>query len=126
MVASPSMERWACELFDTEWRRLREGGTSPSELSAATCPPAPVLRDLLQLLMETHDRPASDLRPLIRRLFLEKSFVDSNGDTCVDEGQQRLIERQVEVLVRVLEAVRQSALTSGQWCTRPAATPMFG
>lgn len=126
MVASPIMERRARELLNQERDRLREGSVWGGEDSLESGPPAGLLRELLQLLAEMHDRPVHELRPMIRRLVHEHRFVDSPGDACVEAGAARRIERQVELLVRVLEGVRQAAMESGEWSATPAAPLMCG
>ncbi len=128
MLATATLERTARQIYEHEWERLRQSsptfcdGASPLQV----CPGPWLLRDLLQLVAETHDQPVSSIAPLIRRLILEKNFIDENGDPCSDHLRRRSIDMHVDLLVRVLEEVRRTAMAEGEWSHVPAAPQMFG
>lgn len=128
MQASLALERAARELYDQEWQRHRRtpraaAGPDPS---LQVCPVGWLLHDLLRLIAEGHDRPVRELEPMIRQLIVEKNFCDETGDVCLDDQQRRSIDDYVDVLVRVLERVREQAVASGAWSSLPASAPMCG
>jgi len=90
------------------------------------CPIACVLPELLELLSEQHDQPAERLRPMIRRLILERGFPDAGGDCVPDDDFFEQVEAYVDMIVRVLEHVRRRALRRGQWSDAPVTPLMCG
>ncbi len=85
------------------------------------CPAMWMLRDLLTLLQERHDQPATQLAPHIRRILNEQTFIDENGDGIMDEHARLDTERQVRLTVDVLERVRLEALEHGVWSIQTVA-----
>ncbi len=79
------------------------------------CPALWKLQELLSLLDERHDEPATHLTPLVRRVLTEQTFIDENGDGVIDDMCRIDIDRQVRLIVTVLERVRIEALEHGWW-----------
>lgn len=82
--------------------------------------------ELLELLADQHDQPAMQLRATIRRLIVERHFACESGDSIFEHDQDETIEAQVDLVVRVLERVRQRALHCGEWSEAPVTPQMFG
>lgn len=119
MNATRSLEDTARELFQREW--AKQGFSYGPRLTALW-----VLHDLVEMVAAAHDRPVRELEPVIRRVITEQSFVDECGDTVMDGQGKEVIERQVQVILRVLESVRQESLASGRWSDVPLTPQMFG
>lgn len=81
-----------------------------------------VVPRLIHLLQEHHRQPADVHEPLVRRLVVEYCYVAESGRTA----PRLSIERQVRMVVRALERVRQSLVKRGGWSDLPAAPIMFG
>jgi hypothetical protein len=130
MLATPQLERTARDIYEQEWDRLQRVADTrlddePSPLQV--CPGPWLLRDLLQLVADSHDQPIDELEPRIRRLILERNFIDENGDPCQDLLRRRAIDLHVTLLVRVMHRVRDVAMQEqGEWSNVPAAPQMFG
>lgn len=97
-----------------------------SNAVAESCPALWILPELLDLLSEHPDRPIDELSSHIRRMLVEREFVDDNGDTCVSRTHAELLELQVRLIVDVLQDVRRNARQHGQWCGCPSCPQMFG
>jgi hypothetical protein len=82
------------------------------------CPAAALLPQLLDIVAEAPHEPVSNRTQTIRRLICEHSFPSVAGFVSAD--------LQVQVIVRVLETVRNEAIRHGSWSNEPAAMPMFG
>lgn len=85
-----------------------------------------VLDDFLALLAESHEQPTLQLRPMIRRLLIEKMFMDHTGDSMHHATGNFHLEKQVDHIVTTLEQVRQHALSRGQWSDQPSPPLMCG
>jgi len=85
-----------------------------------------MIEQLLNLVEEFHQRPVRELEPTIRRMLIDQSFCDDNGDSVTDGLFERTFNAQVTLTVRVLERVRRQGLSQGRWSEMPAAQPMFG
>lgn len=81
--------------------------------------------DLLGLLAEFHDQPAQKLRSMIRRIVIERMYMNHTGDSMANP-QMPSLDRQVDYIVSVLEQVRQHAVQRGQWSEQPAPPLMCG
>jgi len=102
--------------LDRAWRRaLHDAG---DEHTKRECPAAKVLPQLLDIVAESPHEPVSNKTGTIRRLIYERSFPDVAGFVHAD--------LQVQVMVRVLETVRNEAIRRGTWSDQPAAPLMFG
>lgn len=86
------------------------------------CPMVWVLDDLLALLSESHDKPVEALRHTIRRLILERIYMDNM--TSMDHLPP--VERQVDTVILVMEKIRQKAIRQGQWSDQQPAPQMCG
>lgn len=85
-----------------------------------------VMPILLELLAECHDRPAHYFTPTIRRQLIEHCFIIDNGDDMDKQERVVSLEQQVQMLVRVLEQLRQTLLRQGQWSDAPVTPQMYG
>lgn len=119
MNATQSLEDAARELFLSECTKQ---GLSHGLRTATLW----VLHDLVEMVAAAHDRPVRELEPMIRRVITEQSFVDECGDTVMDCQDMEMVECQVQVVLKVLESVRQKAMASGQWSDVPLTPQMFG
>lgn len=120
-TATTPLEVMAHELLELELCRMEDVGMSASSSTALW-----VLSRLLKLVEETHDRPVEHLAPTIRSLVTEQSFTSDAGDCVIDARREAEVNRQVDLIVRVLEEVRMTALAQGRWSTHPATPQMFG
>lgn len=120
-----SLEPQARERFQREWEALSHEWTEAAD-GGTGCPALWVLPELLNLVCEQRDRPVQEMTPMVRRLIVEQSFVDENGDSIFDARARSQVEKQVEVIVRVLESIRQEALSDGRWSNVPLADMMYG
>lgn len=84
------------------------------------------LDDFLGLLEEFHDQPVQGLRLMIRRVVIERAFLDHTGDSMSSPMHGLSLERRVDQIVLVLEKVRQHALDRGQWSDQPSPPLMCG
>ena len=84
-----------------------------------------LVHDLVELVRDSHVEPVSTHAPVIRRLVLEHHFLDC--DNCVEVVvTPAQINKQVDVLVGVLERLRKLAVESGTWSDVPVTPQMFG
>ena len=84
-----------------------------------------MIETLVDLLAEDPSRPVSELEPIIHRMLFENQFIDDGGDSVILDSLDS-IDVQTQLLVKVLEAVRQQGLRDGLWCTTPTTPMMFG
>ncbi|MEX0774268.1 MAG: hypothetical protein WD042_01000 [Phycisphaeraceae bacterium] len=127
MVATDYLVSVAREALVQEYGGLE--GISDGDASQRrtdTCPALWVLHELIGLVEEFHQIPVVQIEPTIRKLIVEQSFVDENGDCVFDADSQVEVDRQVEMIVRVLERVRQQALAVGTWCEAPLTEQYVG
>ena len=113
MPYSSNLEESAKRIFEQEWRMVDGHDVGGVENRLCACPPVWLLPDLLAMIEERHNQPASQLTGTIRQMILEQNFVDANGDGLINEDEENRVDRLVEVLVRVLEKVRKRALQQG-------------
>ena len=85
-----------------------------------------MFENLLDLLADLHDRPATDLAPAIRQVIAEMAFIDDWGDALPAQDRKTALDREVDLAVHVLEKVRKFALAAGQWSDTPATPMMCG
>lgn len=125
MATTRSLEDVASNLFWSQWHQEGSGAEVAHE---AGDPPAVtwVLDRLVRMVIELHGQPVRDLKPLIRRLIAEQSFVEEGGVPVANDHRQVQIDRQVDVVVRVLEQVRRRALARGMCSDMPLTPQMFG
>jgi hypothetical protein len=132
-----SLETVARDLMERQWEQLvgraADGvrrGQDNAALTVGTlqacCINDWLLHDLLELIRETHDCPVEQLRPVIRQRIGERTFFDDSGDSAGEWDRSALLEQELNVLVDVLEQVRQHALECGEWSEAPVAPQMFG
>lgn len=123
-----NLDSVAQQMLAREWHKLAErdasGGLVPP--SDGLCLLRKVLPEMVRLAEYAHDRPMASLEPEIRQRLLEGSFNDENGDTSCDEPEIANIDRDVQLIVRVLEAVRTEALACGYWSDAPVTPLMCG
>jgi hypothetical protein len=120
------MESTARDLLRREWYRLTEMDYTSDATRARECPVLPVLPELLELIQEAPDQPVYQLVSTIRQLLVEREFIDGNGDSVVGEDVQDTIDRQVGLIVGVLEQLRRDGIDQGHWSEFRAAPIMFG
>ena len=83
-----------------------------------------LLRRLLHLMAESHDRPACILRPVVQRCLDEVDFIDAAAAAKDHDLEHR--DQLIDLILGVLEQVRQIGLRRGVWSMHDAAMPMFG
>lgn len=88
------------------------------------CPVSWILPGLLELVAECHNEPASHLRSAIRQLLMERAFAFQTG--MAPKEQAAWLDHETDVLIRVLERIRQQRLECGDWSDLPACQEMFG
>ncbi|MBI1336478.1 MAG: hypothetical protein GC164_05900 [Phycisphaera sp.] len=81
---------------------------------------------LVELLCEFHDRPASHLGPMIRRIIVEQEFIDDTGDSMIDQDFMVCLDHYVDMIVEALEQVRQRCRREGHWSDTPITPLMCG
>lgn len=122
------IRRW--NVIEDRWQQSHatSGGSSGNHATATveTGPALWILPELLDLLSNHPDRPIEELAGHIRRMLVDREFVDDNGDTCVSTAHSEIIELQVRLIVEVLQDVRRNARQHGQWCGCPSCPQMFG
>lgn len=141
MNAEQTLQQAARQLLDTRWRqllakhpacladeeaRLRRTNTSLAGSLQACCITNWLLHDLIELIAQSHDRPVAELAPIIRQRINDQSFVNDCVGRLSGPLWQQLVECQVDLLVDVLEHVRQIALARGLWSDAPVPQQMFG
>ena len=85
-----------------------------------------LMHDLIRLVSESPDRPVAEMRPTIRRVLIERLFVDCNGDTALCAAEHVDIDLFVRTVTQVLESVRADGIETGEWAGTPATPQMFG
>lgn len=99
----------------------RRGGNHSSSRRSGNEPRAKRIRPVfIDLVAETHDRPACELAPIIRRSLIEEQFAVSSPASPVE------IDREVERVIEALEDLRQAGLKNGDWSTAPVPPLMCG
>jgi hypothetical protein len=82
------------------------------------------VRNLAELLIETHDRPIEELAEPVRHLIVENCQVDDAGDAPVHDEQS--LENQIRIVLRGLDRVRHVHLRRGDWSDMPVPPLMCG
>jgi hypothetical protein len=122
------LRRW--HTLENRWQNSHASSSgiagNHSTATVETCPALWILPELLDLLSNHPDRPIEELASQIRRMLVDREFVDDNGDTCVSTAHTESIELQVRLIVEVLQDVRRNARQHGQWCGCPSCPQMFG
>ncbi len=116
----------AKQMWEREWASAagrRSGRNAPFMLQ--TCPSPLMIEAMVDLVAEDPSRPVAELEPIIHRMLFENQFIDDGGDSVILDGFDS-IDVQSQLLVKVLEEVRQQGLREGLWCTMPATPMMFG
>ena len=126
MIANPAMETSARDLLRREWYRLSEMDFAADPTGARECPALFILPEIIELIQEAPDQPVQHLAPVIRRLLVEREFIDGNGDSVIGGDVQEAIDRQAGLVVGVLEQLRRDGVDQGRWSEHPAAPLMFG
>ncbi len=129
MLSATVCDSYAREMFELFWREACQDPQRRNLLADIPDDSAPhwMLNDILRLLQEHHARPASDLAPLVRRMFLEHDLIDVDiGDSIVSQSSLASLDSQVDLVVEALERVRRHCLESGRWCGVAAGPEMFG
>ena len=118
MSIDPALESLAMRELNEAWRD--EAGPPPFVSPW-------LLHDLLELLHHAHDQPVAKLTDQIRGHVIAQNYATECGDQADTlEAREAQIDRQVRVLVVVLERVREAAQRKGVWSPLAAAPPMFG
>ncbi len=97
------------ELFDRECNQVAQepqstGGTRPTlDFSPAFW----VLSELFEAVTTSQSPRKERLKGLVRRRLVECLFMDQGGDRVIDPHYQPQLERQVDLVVAVLEQLRQ-------------------
>jgi hypothetical protein len=125
-MSASLLESVARDALEAEIHQAQETTGSPGPANMQVCPVWWLIPDLLQLIGERHDEPVILLRPSIRRLIRERAGIYACGAGMSEAAADELLEQQVDLLVRVLEQVRQQALDCGQWSEISPAPQMFG
>jgi hypothetical protein len=135
MSAAVSLDVIVLDLCEREWRRRQQQGETKwinapvpplHQVAERICPMRVILPSLTRLLRQQPHRPVAELAPTIRRLVEERDFVDECGDPCIDLEHERLTGEYVDLLVNVLERVRQHNLSRSEWSEAPVTPQMFG
>ncbi|MCE9589470.1 MAG: hypothetical protein K8S99_02985 [Planctomycetes bacterium] len=129
MFTLDSLEALAQDALSQEWAKL----VMAHDKSAGGKPVVDglwmlrkFLPDTMRIVEAAHDQPIESLEPEIRQHLLEGSFVDENGDASSDEPELANIDRDVTLMMRVLDTVRTEALARGYWSDAPVTPIMFG
>lgn len=116
----------AKDLWNAEWSKAaRSRKAAPVNAMLHTCPSPTMIETLVDLLAEDPSRSVAELEPIIHRMLFESQFVDEGGDSVILDAFDSL-DVQAQLLVRVLEEVRQLGLREGLWSTEPVTPMMFG
>lgn len=127
--ANGSLSRLARQMMEMEWEKTVHGSDrDPLGVRSASdrCPALWVIEDLLAIVAEQRHEPVSGLRSMIRRVLTEQHYVDDNGDTMLDQIVSGGSEKQLDLVIDVLERVKQLALATGEWSDGDAVVPMCG
>ena len=124
MIAT--LEPLAREMIEEEWRRLHRELHWRHSGCVLTEPPLHLVPDLLRMIDDHHDKPVRSLAPTVRELLNQQHFIDVNGDSILGFDMLSELERQTEIVLCVLERVRQRAFDSGQWSDAPMTTQWAG
>jgi len=98
-------------LFEREWER-----TCQRRMGCALAPPY-FAADLLRLVAECHTQPVEEWTSAVHTLVRDAGSV---GNASVSPRHD------VQLILIVLERVRQQAVQEHQWSDAPAPIPMFG
>lgn len=120
MSSQAALIQSAEKMFEQEWPRRIARTCEPTEADGCKLfHPDPsaavtVLRQLVMLLVELHDRPVQELIPTIRLLILEHEFTDYVDDRSTNRSLQEQVDELVELFASMLEKLRQQAITRGE------------
>lgn len=127
MVVHRELESAARDLMRREWYRFSEMNyATPGNGSLDDCPMLPLLPDLLQLMDEARGQPLETLAPLVRQMLVEQNFHDGNGDRVIAGDIEDTLDREVGMIVGVLEQLRMTGVAEGEWSPAPVTPIMFG
>lgn len=110
------------------WHSLRhsQGLRVGHDANNAVCPLSALVPRLCHILEEVGHGPLDPYRNCLREMVRELQFIDENGDSVIDDQEMQIIEREVNVLLETLEAMRIEARRRGglsHWGNCPT---MFG
>ena len=102
------LEKQAEQLL-AELRRLERTSHDPSNRRcvAVVSIDQSIMEQLLKLVSEPMDQPVESFRPMIRRIIVERVFVEESGDTAVNPDFDEHVDTEVDRLVGVLHQSRQ-------------------
>ncbi|MCE9590864.1 MAG: hypothetical protein K8S99_10105 [Planctomycetes bacterium] len=102
------------EIFRRVWRHCREESCHPQcGGDCSVCRPREwVVSRILGLVEAEGDKSIRALTPSIRRVVEESRFVTEAGDPAMSAQPLPPLERQVELVIRTLEQMKQSSQTS--------------
>ena len=116
----------AKQLWEREWvTASRNRAAAPSQGMLQTCPSPALIEAMVDMVAEDPRRPVAELEPVIHRMLFENQFIDDGGDSVILDAFDS-IDVQTQILVKVLEEVREQGLREGLWSSMPAAPMMFG
>ena len=127
MAAESSLLVYARDQLRREWWLLNRPNAAPCGRRAEEqCETCDLLADMLDLLAETCDHPVQARREAIRRMVRQHRFVTESSDPSGAARDDVGIQQELDILLRVLEKVRQRAVAQGMWCTAPVTPLMCG
>jgi len=103
----------------------QEGGDN---LTSCRPPSSRLVRELLELVRTADGTTVAELKPMIRRLMLDRDFVDEPGTTASRSRLHRNFEHNLGIMIDVLDEVQRIACQRGEWPQKgqPATIPMVG
>jgi ketopantoate reductase len=124
MQAQTVLYDFARNLLYREWGKLC--GNASTNPICAMMPTEAVVREMVDLLAETHEQGIEELRSAIHSCVFDSLFVDEGGDSMVLDELLEQVEAHVTFWISLLKEVRDYAIRQGLWSDAPITPQMFG
>ena len=118
MMYAQTLEDQGHEILNEIW----ESEVS-ADVDVRQCSAYHVIDRLLRLLDQAHEMSADHLESTVRIILQEQSYTEESTDSAPESVD---LDRQVAVLIIVLESLRQLQIKQGHWSEEPTTPIMFG
>jgi len=111
-------------------QRWHKCGTTEAGRNLTSCrpPSSRLVQELLELIRSSESCTVGELKPMIRRLMIDRDYLAADTTSHAHNAAEELFERNLNITIEVLTQVQQLACQRGEWTTQGQAAdvPMVG